>query len=461
VTLVRLRLIATVGALAALALGGGAGASPAARVDQLIRPDFRSLLSPPPKPAYRPVPLRRASHRPPHRPSRPAPVYARLESITVDCGDPYLGPTPLGDALYALADYGVLYIRARGGVCAETLEISRPVTIVGEAIPTFAPGPGPAPAKLAPQAGRPCIRVAPGVQGVEVRDLIIEASQAGRSACVESLDADLALVRVGISYAGDASAVFVSGGSLVVRDSSIAARTNNAAVMVDAAMVDFDRVRVTADVRGLDLAPRLGQSRLVQVGVIAEGATAPGSTGVTVRDLRSGGGQLLIANSVISGWASGVYADRGARVDIARTRILHALRGVTAASARVSLRESAIWADDYGGYFDGGEPTVEFNRFIGAVNGLTIERGAAVRVQPNYVYSPRLCPPMDPREAAVSYCLPLYAAPAAIADETGFDATGRNGWEQDGYDRGYLRDGPPRALPPPPPDDARRPRRGR
>nr|MBP6546158.1 hypothetical protein [Phenylobacterium sp.] len=46
-------------------------------------------------------------------------------------------------------------------------------------------------------------------------------------------------------------------------------------------------------------------------------------------------------------------------------------------------------------------------------------------------------------------------APRAITDESGFDVSGRYGWEVDGYERGYARDGAPIARPPAPPRRSR------
>jgi len=441
------RTIAVCGVAAAgLAWSAPALAMPDAKVDQQIRPNFNLLLSPPLRHAYRPEPWRYRRGYPDYYPGRRQPLL--LDSITVDCADPRNGPAPLNEALYNLADNGVLYIRSRGGVCHETLEIDHPVIIAGEGAPVFAGGPNPGPAKLVPPQGAPCIRIAPGIKGVEIRDLIIEDNQGGRSACIESLDADVALVRTLIRYQGDASAVFVQGGKLIVKASVIDARSNDAAVVADGAVVDFSQVRISADVRGLDITPAPGQSRLVQVGVMAQGVGLPGSTGLTVRDLRSGAGEVLVANSVFKGWLTGIYVDRGGKLEMVNSRILKSRRGILSDWGVVKIHQNAIAAEEFGAYFSGGRPEVMRNRFIGG--GLEYDRSVEPLFEPNYFYAERGC---RFRPAPGIYCRAMFEMPRGIYDETGFDREDRYGWDVDGYELGYLRDGPPlpQAYRPPPP----------
>ena len=443
-----IRGIAAAGALAmGLACSLPAQALPDAKVDQQIRPNFNLLLSPPLRHAYRPEPWRYHRGNADYYPGRRRPLL--LDSITVDCADPRGGPAPLAEALYNLADNGVLYIRSRGGVCHETLEIDHPVIIAGEGAPVFAGGPNPGPAKLTPPEGAPCIRIAPGVKGVEIRDLIIEDNQGGRSACVESLDADVAMVRTLIRYQGDASAVFVQGGKLIINSSAIDSRSNDAAVVADGAVVDFHQVKIISDTRGLDITPAPGQSRLVQVGIMSQAVGIPGSTGLTVRDLRSGSGEVLLANSVLKGWLTGVYVDRGGKLEMVNTRILKSRRGVLSDWGVVKIHQNAIAADEFGAYFSGGRPEVMRNRFIGG--DLEYDRGVEPLFEPNYFYSDRGC---RGRPIPGVYCRGMFEMPRGIYDETGFDGDNRYGWDADGYERGYLRDGPPLPQsyrPPPPP----------
>ena len=447
----RLSLACAALGLAGLVMGLAtpAAAMPDAKIDAQIRPAFGLLLQPPLRQAYKPG-LRRQ-----HRLDRDGDYDGdfrrksrNLASITVDCGDPKGGDEPLAHALYDLANNGVLYIRSRGGVCHETLWIDHPVIIAGEGVPAFGPG-NVGPAKIVPSDGDPCIHIEEGVKGVEIRDLVIEANNAGRHACVEALDADVALIRTSITYQGDASAIFVQGGSLIVRNSVINARTNDAAVLADGAQIDMQQVRITADTRGLDLTPAIGQSRLTQVGVLAQGVGLAGSTGVTIRDQRSGAGEVQISNSVLRGWITGVYVDRGAKLDLVNSRILRARRGVLSDYGQVKVRQNAIVADELGFYASGGRPQLDFNRFIDG--GVGFERGVDPITSPNYVYPVKPCGGRLPKGI---YCRPQKEIPGGIFDESGFDNSGRYGWEVDGYERGYLRDGPPRPvsyIPPPPP----------
>lgn len=463
------RLPLLIGALAAalgLTLAPSAQAYPDARVDAQIRPNFGGLITPPLRSPYKPSHWRKPDHKPKHphpypHPHRPHPPLqgGYLNSLSIDCADPNLGPYPVSDALWALADGGVLFIRARGGVCRETLYIDRPVTIIGEGTPAFSTGAEPQPARLSPPAGAPCIRVAPGTRGVEIRDMVIEADQGGRSACIEAVDAEIALVNTYVRYAGEAAAIFVSGGRLIGRQSTIEARTNDAAVLVDTATLDFSQMRIAADVRGLDITPAAGESRLVQVGVVAEGGTLPGSTGVTVRGLRSGGGKLVVRNSYIGGWITGLYVDRGAKLELVRSRV-RARRGIISDWGEVVVRESAVWGDEYGGYFSGGAPVIEHNRFGGPRGGLMFDSQTRPSLAPNYLYAPDSCDPYAQPQGL--YCQPLGGSALSAfspPDTYGQQTYGQpsNGWSHDGYERGYQFDGTPVALPPP----IRRDRRGR
>ena len=431
---------AAVGAAVAIGLACGlpAQAAPDAKVDQQIRPNFNLLLSPPLRRAYRPEPWRFHRGFPDYYPGRARPLL--MQTITVDCGDPRNGPAPLNAALYDLADNGILYIRSRSGaVCHETLEIDHPVIIAGEAAPAFDPGPDRGPARLAPAPGAPCVRIAPGVKGVELRDLSIDDTQGGRSACIEALDADVALVHTLIRYQGDASAIFVQGGKFLARNSTIDARTNDAAVLADGAVVDFHRVKIMADVRGIDITPAIGESRLVQVGVMATGVGLPGSTGITVRDQRSGSGTLLVADAVLRGWVTGVYVDRGGKLELTNSRLLRTNRGVISDYGVVKVHQNAVEAEELGGYFSGEGPQVMRNRFYG--EGPRFDRGVQPQMESNYLYlRPDLCDwPMDPG----LYCRPMKERAGPVFDESGFDLEGRIGWDIDGYEQGYIRDGAP------------------
>lgn len=462
--LARLGAVALSAAALGLGLAAPASAYPDARVDAQIRPNFGGLITPPLRSTYKPGHWTKPDHKP-HRPRHPYPPKGPyppaqggyLTSLIVDCADPALGPYPISDALWALAEGGVLFIRARGGVCRETIYIDRAVTIIGEGAPAFGGG-EPQPARIVAPPGAPCIRVAPGARGVELRDLVIESDQGGRSACIEAVDAEVALVGSYVRYAGEAAAIFASGGRLIARDSTIEARTNDAAILADTATLDFTRVRIAADTRGLDITPAAGESRLTQVGVIAEGGALPGSTGVTVRGLRSGGGKLVVRNSYVGGWITGLYVDRGAKLELLRSRVV-ARRGIISDWGEVVVRESAIWGDEYGGYFAGGAPVIEHNRFGGPRGGLLFDSQARPSLQPNSLYATDGCDPYGYGQGL--YCQPYQTAPPGLFSGpqdafAGPGAGGGYGWGHDGYDRAYQLYGAPRPYVPPQPP----PRRG-
>ncbi|MDP1967365.1 MAG: hypothetical protein Q8K93_34765, partial [Reyranella sp.] len=327
--------------------------------------------------------------------------------------------------------------------------IDHPVIIAGEAVPLFDAGPNPKPATIAPFDGEPCIRVATGVKGVEIRDLVLTTEKGGRSACVEAWDAEVALVRTTVNYWGDSAAVFASGGRLILQESVIDARTWDAAVVADGAVVDFTRTRITGEETGVDLTLAPGESRIEQTGVIFRGAAAPSGVGILVRGLRSGTGQLSVRNSVVCGWRNGMNLDRGAQVDVSRSRFCRNLVGLVS-DGDLRLTESAIGAKDVGVYIASGRATIQYNRFYDwSRTPIWVEAGASADVDNNWAYYNGDC--WRRQWEPGMYCQRSNALPSSLRDESGFNNPYRNWWESDGYDRGYSRDGAPRALPPPMP----------
>lgn len=457
-----------------LAVAEPAAAYPDAKVDQQIRPNFGGLINPPLKPRYRPdrwKPGRYKWGKRPYRPGYPGngypdddgyyDDYPRDQQVAVvDCGDTGLGPTPVSDALRTVADGGILYIRG-SAACTETILVENPVVIAGQGASIFS-GEDPAPATIKPQAGAACVRVASGVKGVELRDLNFVAEQAGRSACIEAWDAEVALVRTNISYWGDSSAVFVSGGRLIMRDSVVEARTWDAAIVADGVQIDIGRTRVSGEAAGLDLTPGNGESRLDQVGIVSRGGEQPGDVGILVRGLRSGTGQLTVRNAVVCGWRTALHLERGTQVDVARSRLCRSQRGVVSAGANVEVRESAIGSTEIGVYLSSGRARFAHNRFYGGGRGAYAEPGAILDLEDNWYYSDIDC--WRQRLDRGLYCVTSRNLPAGLRnDDSGWTPGRRRGWEDDGYERGYMRDGRPTALPPatPPPEPPRRDRRRR
>jgi hypothetical protein len=461
----RLALLAASAAGLSLGATAPALALPDAKVDQQIRPNFGGLINPPLKPHYRPnrwKPTRYRWGKRPYRPGyRPGPGYEDgyyddyprdLMVGVVDCGDERLGPTPISDALQSIADNGILYIRG-GAACRETVIVQYPVVIAGEGSSIFS-GAEVAPALITPSAGNACIRIAAGVKGVELRDLHFKTEQGGRMPCIEAWDAEVALVRTNVEYWGDSSALYASGGRVIMRDSIIDARSWDPAVLIEGAVIDIARTRITGESGGLDLTPGNGESRLDQVAITARGGETPGDVGLLVRGLRSGTGSMTIRNANICGWTAGVHLERGAQVEMTRSRICDAQRGVISAGASLSIKESAIGAREIGVYVASGRASIVHNRFYGGGRPAFAESGAILEMQDNWVYWERDCW-MDRFDPGL-YCLSSRNLPGSLRDNGGWNGGARRGWEGDGYDNGFLRDGMPMPLPPEAPPKKKR-----
>ncbi|MBI1406863.1 MAG: hypothetical protein GC145_12130 [Caulobacter sp.] len=463
-----LRLMLAAATAAGLAFGAAetAVALPDAKVDQQIRPNFGGLINPPLRPHYRPErwkPSRyrwgRRPYRPGYQPRRPGyddgyyDDYPRDQMVgVVDCGDPQAGPTPISDALQGIADNGILYIRG-GAACHETIIVQYPVVIAGEGSSIFS-GADVAPATIMPAAGNACIRIAAGVKGVELRDLNFKTEQGGRMPCIEAWDAEVALVRTNVEYWGDASALYASGGRVIMRDSVIDARSWDPAVLIEGAVIDIARSKIAGEAGGLDLTPGNGESRLDQVGIIARGGETPGDVGLLLRGLRSGTGTMSLRNVVVCGWTTGLHLERGAQVDMSRSRICNSQRGVISAGASLNVRESAIGAREIGAYIASGRASFTHNRFYGGGRPAYAEPGAVLEMNDNWVYWDRDC--WRERFDAGLYCVSSRTLPGSLRDENSWSSGYRRGWEGDGYDRGFQRDGSPIALPPEAPPKKKR-----
>lgn len=431
----------------------------AARVDQQIRPNFGGLITPPLKPRWRPDRWKPGKYRwgqprPGWNDYYPPDGYwpRDLQTATVDCGDPNAGPTPVSDALRSLADGGILYIRSRGGVCRETVIVEYPVTIAAEGASIFDPAPSTAPATIAAPEGAPCIRVAEGVRGVELRDLVLTSEKGGRTACIESWGGDVALVRTTVNYWGDAAAVYASGGKLIMRDSFIDAHTWDAAVSGESVQLDIARTRILGEETGIDVTPANNVDSLIdQTGIISRSTSGSAGNGLLVRGLRSGSGSLNIRNTVICGWRNGLHLDRGSQVDISRSRICRTTVGVVS-DGRLSIHESAIGSQDVGVYVAGGHAKIYRNRIHDwSRRPIWIEYGATAEIEDNWVYYGGDC--WRQTWDRGTYCVRSSSLPWSLRDDSWMQPSGRNWWDYDGYDRGYSRDGAPGYLPPaaPPP----------
>ncbi len=498
--------VATAMGLGMTAAPAPALALPDAQIDQQIRPNFGGLITPPLKPRYRPDKWKPSRYKWGRKPTRPGwrsryddgyyDDYPRDQMVAVvDCGtgvyiagassgdtsggyggaapppagnggygnsggsssqggygpDSYNGtpgyssPTPVSDALRTLADNGVLYIRG-AAACTETIVVEHPVIIAGEGPSIFATGAETSSATITPSAGNACIRIASGVKGVELRDLTLKTQQGGRMPCIEAWDAEVALVRVNVEYWGDASAVYASGGRVIMRDSVIDAKSWDPAVLIEGGVIDIARTKISGEAGGVDLTPGNGDSRLDQVGIVARGGETPGDVGLLVRGLRSGTGTMTIRNVVVCGWNTGLHLERGANVNIARSRLCDAQRGIISAGASLTVTESAIGAREIGVYAGSGRTKVSRSRFYGGARPGYAEPGAVLELEDNWVYSDSDC--WRARYDRGLYCITSRALPGSLR-ERGWSGGGyRRGWESDGYDYGFQRDGTPMPLPP-------------
>lgn len=472
---------------AAMLLAGSVGPAEAfpdaaAGIDAQIRPNFGGLITPPLRPRWRPDRWQpRRGHRPYRGPGGYYPPGDRLEtSLSVDCdapppsyrsdpgygggsssgggygsdrsgGEPYpddpqdsgqyYSGGPIGDALQRLADHGTLYVR---GVCHETIWIEHPVSIVGEAASVFDDSPGQR-ATIIPADGSSCVKIAPGVDGVELRDLILSSEKGGRAPCVEAWDSKVALVRTTVRYWGDTAAVFASGGQLRLIESFIDARTWDAAVVSDGAVLRMTRTRVLAEEAGVDVTPGVGDSIIEQSGVMGRDAALPAGNGILVRGQRSGSGALKINNAVVCGWRNGLHLDRGSIVEVNRSRFCRTTVGVVT-DGDLTLTESVIGSREVGLYAATGKASVKRNRFYGwNTRPIWIEQGVVFDFEPNYAYFGDDCWKRGWEQGV--YCQRSGGLNAGIRDESAFTSPYRDWWEADGYDRGYMRDGSPTVQP--------------
>ncbi|MBI5941849.1 MAG: hypothetical protein HY859_15650 [Caulobacterales bacterium] len=463
----------------------------AAGVDANIRPNFGGLITPPVRPRWRPDRYHPRGYRP-YRPGKGGyyPPQRAEMSISVDCdapvqydnygppqggsydsgqggqgggygappadngqynggntggdasGSQYYTPSPIADALSRLADGGTLYVR---GTCRETIWIEHPVTIAGQGHSIFDEVTA-ATATIAPPEGASCIKVAPGTQGVELRDLVLSTDKGGRAACVETWDSKVALVRTTVRYWGDSAAVFASGGMLILQESFIDARTWDAAVVADGAVLRMTRTRVLSEETGVDITPGVGDSLIDQSGILGRDAALPAGNGIMVRGQRSGSGALKVNNAVICGWRNGIHLDRGSIVAVTRSRLCRNTVGVVS-DGDLTLVESAINGREVGVYAATGRATIKRNRFYGwTARPIWLENGVVVDFEPNYAYYNDDCWKRSGWEDGI-YCQRTSGLPASIRDESQFTNPYRDWWEADGYDRGYARDGAPTAQP--------------
>jgi hypothetical protein len=341
-------------------------AQTAAQVESQTRPNFGVLLDPPSR-SSRARGNRRGGNAGDHRPGHhPAPPRQGTEEVVlVDCGgNPGTGAVEA--AVRRVRPGGTLIIRARGGACVGSLNIDKPMTILGEGrIDLDDWNRGIEPTLQAPD-GYPCLSVAPGVR-VEVRDIVFAAPQAGRAACIDGLDAEILLNNVGLRYAGDEAAIYAEGGVLDMRKVKIDAQTSSAAIVADRATLTTDDVILAGALVGVEIVPGaeresiLSRTRFVGPNTVDEAGAS------TIGLLIGGGrtfGRVTLNSVTICGYNDLISVENGGVV-INRSRLCAAKRGVVVYSGSAILRDSRVARVDEGMVIGLGEGAAIGNVFAG------------------------------------------------------------------------------------------------
>ena len=437
----------------------------AAGTDAEIRPDFGALIQPP---------IRRWHPHPPVWNAEPAygwrggygdrfrgvwvdrswrenhgyPLEGPVRTITVDCGDPAEGPTPIGNALDAVEDGGTIYIRPSGRACTESLVITRPVTIIGEPVSAFLPTGGdnhPA-AAIAPPPGMPCIRIGPGVPAVELRDLTFVAGQAGSSPCIEGWASRLALTHTHIEYVGDASALFLSGGQLIAHESEIHALSYDPAVVLENVTAELHRVHINAASTGLDISLAdgggLSLDHVDVAGVVGADPSASPDIGIMIHRSRGQPSRIDLRNTRVSGFTTGIWFQRGGVVNVLQTMISRARVGLLSEGVDLTLADSSIEARRTGIYVTSGHAEITRNRIFGFTDlPIDTEPSAVISVHENWIYPADDCHRF--RERYSRWCRDSHEVPEIFRDHGDRRDEDHWGWEGGPFD----------APPPPPPPE--------
>lgn len=275
------------------------------------------------------------------------------DHVSVDCREDR--PGRLNEALFEVADGGVIHLKGKGPACTGALQVGKPVVIQGDAPSAFPIDADAGPAVITASPGAPCAVIDAGPRGgVEFRDVVIEAPQGGRSACLQTFSSAVALVRVSVRYGGESSALYIQGGRLVLNDTEIASAGFDAAIWAEDATLGLRNVSVSTASTGLDVRPGIGQTvALNQVSITASpGGFAGGGpmSGVIGRRGRSGDCAFVIENSYVAGFRTGLLFEAGLKVDLKHTRIDQSRMGVAIDGASLHMRDTAVDATEYGVY---------------------------------------------------------------------------------------------------------------
>lgn len=313
-------------------------------------------------------------------------IYDGPQSLRVDCSG-HEGLS-LREAVHLIGEGGTIYIRGSGGSCREGVDINHSMSLVGEGRSTFDRTPE-GPAILAAPNNGPCVRVFPGVKRVELRDLVLEAGGGGRSACVQSWGAEVAIVQTTVHYVGEGCAIYSQGGRLILRDDVIDADTPDAGILAEGSDLEAKRVRVRTRGTAMDVFPRGKDGVHVdEVSLLTGGDGAPrGEVGLIVRGRGGGGGEVDLRHLRIEGFRTGAWLERGGEVSLATAWIGRANLGVVSDGAHLTLQDSVVAAKEVGVYVMTGHASITHNRILDFSDAaIDADRFAEVDAEENWIY---------------------------------------------------------------------------
>ena len=274
------------------------------------------------------------------------------QHITVDCRQDQ--PNRLNNALLEIAEGGTIHIKGRGPACTTTLQIGKPVVIEGDERGVFPLDGDTGLATLTAPPGAPCAVIDAGPKGgVEFRNVVIEAPQGGRSACIQVFSSAVALEHSTVHYTGESSAIYLQGGRFLADDSDIVSAGFDATLWSEDADIAMTDSRIVGSVTGIDARPGIGQKiNLKGVGVFstATGHGDGGANGIIGRRGRGGDCQFHLDDVDVHGFRTGLLFEPGLTVEANHLHVADVRIGVAVDGAHVTLTRTQILSQDYGVY---------------------------------------------------------------------------------------------------------------
>lgn len=306
----------------------------AARVNSTIRPCFGMLLDAQLKTCGgRSYKSRSAHYR----------HGAGAASAVVDCDRARSGYVE--EAARRVRAGGVLRLKAKNRSCVGTLDITKPITIIGDGTTAAIP------ALVAPD-GQPCLRISPSARKVVIKDIYMASPRAQMAPCLDAANTELTLQNAHIRYEGDNAAVVLSGGRLnLIDETHIVAKTRSAAVAANDAVLFAEDVQIASTASGL-YASLNGDSTLqgVTFQQLADWhgfERGEGATGVEIH-LQNRGAIMTIDSIKVTHFSNGMVLDGAGEMLISNSLISGSNDAITSSLDRVRLIENTIMADEIG-----------------------------------------------------------------------------------------------------------------